>query len=174
MNKGEFLTRVSIWLAFGAYIAAAVTFALSRNRRGLLAVARVAYTIACASLLIHILWAFHFYHQWSQLSALRETARQTNEVTGLNWSGGLYVNYAVLIGWTVDVCWWWFRGLESYWTRPKWLTITWHAFLVFIIFNATIVFGHGAARWAGLMVCVCWGLAAWAIARGPQRGTATL
>jgi len=117
------------------------------------------------SLLAHVGLAFQFYHGWSQAAAYRDTARQVNEVVGINWGGGLYINYIVLAWWSLDVLWWWRGGLESYRRRSGLLIAAWHGFLIFIIFNATIVFGHGAARWAGLMVCVCWGLAAWAIAR---------
>jgi hypothetical protein len=164
MNTGELLTRITIWASIVAYISSVVIFVSSRGRTWNVA-ARVAYTGACLSLLVHVCLAFQFYHGWSQVAAYRDTARQTNEVVGINWGGGLYINYLVLVLWSLDVLCWWLGGLESYRRRSGLLTVAWHSFLIFIIFNATIVFGHGAARWAGLMVCVCWGSAVWAIAR---------
>jgi len=110
--------------------------------------------VACASLIAHFICAFQFYHGWSHAAAYRDTARQTEDVFGLNWGGGLFINYALLIAWMVDIGWWWQGGLDSYPQRPWPLVGAWHGFLVFIIFNATVVFGHGIVRWVGLGICV--------------------
>ena len=96
----------------------------------------------------------NYYHHWSHASALRETVRQTAELTGLEWGGGLYINFALLIGWFLDVAWWYWGGLNSYRNRPLWITATWHGFLIFIIFNATVVFKTGPLRWIGLSLCL--------------------
>ena len=73
---------------------------------------------------------------------------------GFDWGGGLYVNYALTAFWVADVCYWWGRGLEAYRRRPWPLVIAWHAFLLFIVFNATVVFASGFVRWADLGLCV--------------------
>jgi hypothetical protein len=70
------------------------------------------------------------------------------------WGGGLFINYAVGALWTTDVASWWLGGVNSYIRRPWWLTLLWHGFLIFIIFNATVVFKHGWVRWIGLLVCL--------------------
>lgn len=114
--------------------------------------ARAAWTVACLSLIAHFICAFHFYHDWSHELAYRDTARQTEEVVALNWGGGLFINYAVLAAWIVDVGWWWLSGITSYYKRKWLLVIIWHAFLVFIIFNATVVFKSGPVRWIGLVI----------------------
>jgi hypothetical protein len=89
-----------------------------------------------------------------------ETARQTAEVTNINWGGGIFINYAVAILWFTDVAWWWVAGVNSYRRRPWLLTLLWHSFLIFIIFNATVVFKDGFTRWIGLLVsltlCLSW------------------
>lgn len=115
--------------------------------------ARTAWTAGCAGLLLHVACAFHYYHDWSQASAYRETARQTAEVTGMNWGGGLFINYALIIGWIADAVWW-RRGLEAYRNRPRWLVAAWQGFLIFIIFNATVVFKTGPLRWIGSGLCL--------------------
>ncbi|MGH9905129.1 MAG: hypothetical protein ACRD8U_06025, partial [Pyrinomonadaceae bacterium] len=85
----------------------------------------------------------------------RDTARQTEEVVGLNWGAGLFINYAVLITWIVDIGWWWVGGINSY-QRRRWLLVAlWHVSLVFIIFNATVVFTGGLVRWLGLAISLC-------------------
>ena len=149
MGSGEFITRITIWVAIGGYVAGAAAFALSRGRSVWARAARLAWTFACAALLVHVACAFHFYHGWSHDSAYQDTARQTAEVFRLNWGGGLYINYALLTGWVLDVACWWLGGLDSYRRRPWPLVAAWHGFLIFIIFNATVVFKTGWARWAG-------------------------
>ena len=153
MSKGELLTRITIWLALAAYAIGASVYLLSRGRRSWDAMARMAWIIGCVSILIHVACAFHYYHDWSHAAAYRETARQTAEVTGFDWGGGLFINYALVAGWIIDVAWW-RRGLDVYRNRPAWLSATWHGFLIFIIFNATVVFKTGALRWIGLGLCL--------------------
>lgn len=156
MDGGELLTKITIWVAVAGYAAGSAAFALSRGKGAWDRFARLAWTVACVALLAHVACAFNFYHGWSHESAYIDTARQTNDVFGLNWGGGLYINYAVMLGWVLDVAWWWLRGLGSYRRRCLPLVAAWHGFLLFIFFNATAVFKSGPARWAGL--CVCLGL----------------
>jgi hypothetical protein len=165
MDSGAFLTKVTVWVAVAGYAAGAAAFALSRGRRGWDAAARLAWTVACVALLAHVACAFHVYHGWSHESAYVETARQTGEVVGLDWGGGLFINYAIIIGWVIDVAWWWLAGLDSYRRRPWPLLAAWHGFLIFIIFNATVVFKDGFTRWAGLGVCLGLCVVGWLAAR---------
>jgi hypothetical protein len=154
MDIGEFLTRTTIWVSIVAYAVGSVVFAGSRGRAKWESTARVVWTVACASLIAHFISAFQFYHGWSHAAAYRDTARQTGEVFGLNWGGGLFINYALLIGWVMDIGCWWRSGLGSYRQRPWPLVAAWHGFLIFIIFNATVVFGDDLVRWVGLSICV--------------------
>ncbi len=160
MDTGEFLTRATIWITIVAYAVGSVLFALSRGRSGWDAATRVAWTIGGLSLVAHFICAYEFYHHWSHDSALQDTTRQTAEVTGLNWGGGLYINYAFLTIWIVDMAWWWLGGLSSYRARPWALVLAWHSFLIFILFNATVVFKTGNVRWVGLAISICL-VAAW-------------
>ena len=154
METGEFLTRLTIWITIVAYAVGSVLFAVSRGRPRWDSATRVVWTIAVVSLIAHFICAYQFYHHWSHTSAYLDTARQTDEVIGLNWGGGLFINYAFLLIWIVDITSWWRRGLNSYRTRP-WPVITlWHAFLIFILFNATVVFKDGMVRWIGLPICL--------------------
>ena len=154
INTGEILTRATIWITIVAFAVGFAAFALSRNRHSWESAARLAWTVACVALLAHVAFAFNFYHAWSHDAAYRETARQTENVIGLNWGGGLYINYALIIGLVLDTIWWWIVGLEAYryWRWP--LLAAWHGFLIFIIFNATVVFKTGFVCLAGLVVCL--------------------
>jgi hypothetical protein len=158
--SGEFLTRATIWITFIGYTAGSVLFATSRNRHRFDSAVRIVWTVAVVSLIAHFICAFQYYHFWSHSHAYIETARQTDEVYRVNWGGGLFINYALLALWVVDVGWWWKSGLDSYRQRPLTLVLAWHSFLIFIIFNATVVFKTGAVRWIGLLItallCVAW------------------
>lgn len=160
MSRGEFLTRFTIWVTLAGYFAGVALIALSRKNRRRERAARLVWTIACISLLAHAACAFHIYHDWSQDSAYRETARQTAEVVGLNWGGGLYINYALMAGWVADVAWWW-RGLDAYRRRPRALVAIWQGFLIFMFFNATVVFKTGPLRFIGLSLCLAFCLLWW-------------
>lgn len=153
MRSGEFLTRMTIWIAIAGYAIGTVVFATARKRADANWWTRWAWTIGCAALLAHFASAYEFYHAWSHASAYADTARQTAEVFKVNWGGGLFINYAVAALWFADLAWWWFAGLDSYRRRPWLLTLVWHGFLIFIIFNATVVFKDGLVRWLGLFIC---------------------
>lgn len=152
MPTGEILTKATVWTSIIAYTIGSLVFALRRARSDCLT--RLLWTFACASLIAHYIFAFQFYHSWSHNSAYLDTARQTNEVFSINWGGGVFINYAVLLVWIVDVSWWWLAGLDAYRGRPSWITFSWHGFLIFIIFNATVVFENGIQRWLGLLLCL--------------------
>jgi hypothetical protein len=154
MSSGELLTRSTVWISIVAYTIGCIAFATARNQPFTERWVRLAWTTGCAALVLHFICAFNFYHGWSQESAYLETARQTGAVIGVNWGGGLFINYAVASLWITDVAWWWFAGVSSYRRRPWLLTIAWHSFLIFIIFNATVVFKDGLTRWIGVLICL--------------------
>jgi hypothetical protein len=151
MNRGELLIRLTIWITLLGYVIGAA-YSVSRGRWKVESLAKSAWTVGCLALLVHVALAFHYYHGWSQDSAYHETARQTAEVFGLNWGGGLFINYAMMAAWVIDVIWWWMWPVE-YRSRRRILTTIWHTFLLFIFFNATVVFASGAIRWIGLVIC---------------------
>ncbi len=154
MSSGEFLTRSTIWISILSYAVGCVVFAMASRQTQLDRWVRLAWTIGCAALILHFICAFQFFHSWSHESAYVDTARQTAAVFRINWGGGLFINYAVASLWLADVAWFWFAGVNSYRRRPWLLTLAWHSFLIFIIFNATVVFKGGMTRWIGLLVCL--------------------
>lgn len=153
MNRGEFLTRLTIWIAIGGYAAGVCLALLFRESQTWQRRARMAWTVGCLGLIAHLICAFQFYHHWSHASALREVERQTAAFTGNNWGGGLYINYAFLAAWAADVAWWW-RGLDQYRRRHWLITAIWQFVFMFMVFNATAVFKTGAVRWVGIVLCL--------------------
>jgi hypothetical protein len=104
------------------------------------------WTAGCALAWAHILFALSIAHEWNLAAAYRHTAQRTAEVTGLNWGGGLYVNFAVAGLWLIDVAVMWrIQGRDAAPSR-MW---SWgvHAVLAFVILNATLVFGPRGWWW---------------------------
>jgi hypothetical protein len=152
MNRGELLTRLTIWLALCAYAIGAGALLLSRSRVCWLVFARLAWTIGCAFFLAHVASAFTYYHHWSHAAAYQETALRTGELTGLRWGGGIYLNYLLALAWLADVGWWWLSP-ESFARRSRSLTAVWQGFFFFMVFNGAVVFGAGPVRWLGVVIC---------------------
>ncbi len=160
MSRGELFTRLTIWLALSGYACGAIIHFVRRENLRWQARARWAWTLGCLGMLAHVACAFHVYHNWSQTSAYRETARQTAEVFNFNWGGGLYINYAFIAAWVLDVIWWW-RGLAAYNRRPRYVVLAWQGFFLFMVFNATVVFKTGVLRWLGIVLCLALVLVWW-------------
>lgn len=108
------------------------------------------WTAAWGLLLIHVTAAFHLKHHWSHTAALKHTSEMTADVTGLNWGGGLYINYLFLLWWGIDCARMWAtvrtqRGTIADDSGPESgapLRITgFDAVAAFMMFNATVVFG---------------------------------
>ncbi len=141
------LTRWTAWLAMGLLAAtAAVRTCRPAGREADEAIARWFWTAACLLLWIHVACAFQFQHRWSHTAAYAHTASKTREFTGLDWGGGLYFNYVMMLVWAGDAAWWWIAP-ESRRRRPGLVSNAIAGFLAFMAFNATIVFGAGLLRW---------------------------
>jgi hypothetical protein len=158
MSSGELVIRATAWLSLAAWAAsewirtsAEVPYRESR--------ARGVFTLGALALLLHTGLALHLRHAWSQGDAMREIARQTAEVTGLAFGGGLVVNYAFLAFWLAEAFAWW-RPSARYRGRPPGLRWASRAVFLFMFVNGAVVFGHGPVRVFGtlalLAVCVSW------------------
>ena len=166
MDTGAVITRGTIWLALLCYVAALALRAHSgmrgRNK------ARALWLMGCLSFLAHIAAAFHFYHHWSHAAALEDTRRQTLAQTGIDYGGGIYFNYLFALVWLTDCTpLAWRRGLLQEQHRAWYWFL--HAFFLFMIFNATAVFGHGLAKPIGALVCAATIMWLWR-ARSPLKG----
>jgi len=142
-----------VWIALAGYAAGAAMSLLFRDDLRWLRRARLAWTVGCLALVLHAASALNYYHHWSHQSAYFETARQTKEIFGLDWGGGLWINYWFIAAWILDTIWWW-RGLRAFRRRPRALVATWHTVFLFMVFNATVVFKTGVLRGLGLVLCL--------------------
>jgi hypothetical protein len=157
----------ALGLRIGPTRCAIARCAIARCAIARCAIARWVWSAGCVALLAHMACAFHFHHRWSHQAAYWATARQTAERTGLDWGGGVYFNYAFAMVWGLDALWWWRVGPARYEARHAWAEWLIQGYLAFILFNATIVFGAGGARWFGAAALAAF--AGWAWFRNSAR-----
>jgi hypothetical protein len=146
-NLADDITRHTIRLAL-VYWAAALAMMLylrfpdsrAETARGRLA--RWCWTLAWATYLVHLGMAFHFYHHWSHADAIRHTWEVSR------FGEGIYVSHFFTLVWTLDVAFWWLRP-GCYAARSPWVDRLLHGFMVFMVFNATVIYETGFIRWAG-------------------------
>ena len=149
-SYGELVTRWTVRLAVLAYFVGAALRA-GHGSSGQQKLAGAVWTMGSMFYLAHVACAFQFFHHWSHAAAYQRTAEQTAAVTGWNWGGGLYFNYVFTAVWLADTVMLWLS--TSYGPGTRWLEAAIQVFLWFMVFNATVVFGHGLVRWFGLTGC---------------------
>lgn len=149
MESAALLTRWTIRTALILYVMTLVLRLTSksepRHERG----ARWFWTGGLIAYLAHVVCAFHFYHDWSHNAAYAATAEETEEGFGLHWGGGLYLNYLFSLVWVLDAVWWWINP-ERYRARSRPSRFAIHGFMVFMAFQAVVVFEAGVVRWVGI------------------------
>ena len=156
---GNDLIRYTIRLAL-VYYAVALTLLLRANRidlqksSSIIRLARTCWTLAWLTYLVHLAMAFHYAHGWSHADAIRHT----EEVSG--FGPGIFVSHFFTLVWTADVAARWLAP-QRYAGRPAWMDWTLHIFMLFVVFNGTVVFETGLIRWAGVAM-FAW-LAGWMI-----------
>lgn len=101
-------------------------------------------------MLVHIAVSFQVHYQWSHDLAVVETARQTRDLTGVDWGGGVWLNYLFALVWITDGVWW-VTHPTGHARRSRWLKWGTHGFLAFMLFNATVIFGSTMARFLGII-----------------------
>lgn len=139
------LLYLTVWLALAAFAAGELGKARARAW---------AWSMSASGailLTIHILLAMAEHHGWSLASALEATARQTDDMFGLNWGGGVYVNYVFAAVWIAEL-FVWRQWPEGYAMRPGWIRWSLRAFYLVLIVSGAIIFAGGWRRLIGLAI----------------------
>lgn len=152
MTAAELFLRATAWLAFAAYLAGTAVHVRQPSAPWFPRL----WLAGAVLLLVHLFAAFHLRHDWSHAAAWADTARQTREVTGFDWGGGVWFNYALVAAWLADAGWR-LRAADL----PRAARAALDSFYAFMWFNAAVVFVRGPARWAGLLAFVLLGLHVW-------------
>jgi hypothetical protein len=101
------------------------------------------WTFAVLCLTVHTLIAFAGVHHGSHAAAWERTRVQTLALTGWNSGFGLWVNFATLAVWWIDVALWYRQPLQR---TPSRFNTTWQTLLAFVMLNATVIFGPAVWR----------------------------
>jgi hypothetical protein len=146
-NPGDALVRNSIRLSLIWYaVALARMVRLSAGDWTSLTMAgrlaRWCWTWGWLVFVIHVGLAFHFLHHWSHAEAFDHVRKESG------FGPGIFVSYLFSAAWTADVALWWLVP-ERYSARSKWIDRLLHGFMLFIVFNGTVVYETGPIRWAG-------------------------
>lgn len=137
----EFGIAVTAWtarIAVGCYLARLLIDVARPRDLAWQSRGRMIWTVGGLVFCLHVLAAYHFYHHWSRAAAWEHTREQTLLKTGWDSGAGLLVNDLFLMVWLLDLVVWW---CDLTWPQRRgWYAAT-QGFLLFIVFNATVVFG---------------------------------
>lgn len=146
--SGDALTRGTIRLALLLYLAAVAAMPWlgpagwgARDTLG--RIVRAGWALGWLLYAAHVGLAFHYFHGWSHAAAVRHVEEQSG------FGPGIAFSHLFTLLWGADVAWW-CAGPESYARRPRWVGIALHGYLLFVAFNATVVYETGAVRAAGI------------------------
>ena len=134
-----------VWLSLIAF--AAGELAKSRRYAGAWSISATGAIL----LAVHIVLAMAGRHGWSLTSAIEATARQTNDMFGIDWGGGVYVNYIFAAVWITEL-FVWRQWPDGYASRPGWIKWSLRAFYFVIIVSAAVIFASGWRRWMGAAI----------------------
>lgn len=113
--------------------------------------------------LCHVALAFQFVHHWSHNEAWQHTAAETAELTGVFRGDGIWANYAFSLIWVLDAG----RLALAYFRRrstSRRLDRISFVLFLFMVFNATVVFGPALYRWLAIPAFLAL-LIAWRVGR---------
>ncbi len=139
----------TIWAALFLYAAGEY----GRTRRPPATWARPIWLLGALVHLAHVAAAFAIHHDWSHAAAYAHTAARTDALVGLDWGGGLWVNYAFLAVWVGEGLWWQL-GRTHYEGRPRGWSLAVRAAFLFMIANGAVLFVEGPRRLLGVGVLV--------------------
>ena len=156
-DPGDALTRNTIRLSLAWYAAALfLMMQLSpadwHATAHLGRLARWCWTWGLVCFLVHLAMAFQNFHHWSHAHAFEHT----RQVSGLG--EGIYFSYLFAVLWLADAAWWWLAPW-SYAARRAWLDRALHGFMLFMVFNGTIVYESGSIRWTSAVAFAALGAA---------------
>ena len=143
----DLIVRGSIWLALACFLTAHVAFGRS-NAKVPARWAHAVYWMGASLAFAHYLAAFHWHYNWSHTRAVAVTAGQTAQVFGLDWGGGVWVNYLFLAVWLADAAWRTTRGGVQV-SAGTWVL---RGFYLIVIANGAITFAEWPMQLAGSAV----------------------
>ena len=142
----EAIVRGTILIAVGLFFFTLLSRLACRPR--LSKVAKGTWTVGLGFYIAHVLSAFAVFHGWSHQAAYAYTAAETARLIGVAWGGGIYFNHGFTMLWIVDAVWWWIWPTH-YGSRGRRYDVAVMVAMLLMVFQATVVFANGPARWFG-------------------------
>lgn len=153
--------HLSLWAIRLALLAMFAAFAL--QLRGVSEVSNLVRSVwLCGAIcaFLHSVGSLFTFHAGSHQEAFESTAKQTEELLGVAFGIGLYVNYVFVAVWFGDAALRWIRR-DFYRSLPVWYRAVVYGFLGFIAVNGTIVFKAGWIRLVALAAIAALGFLWW-------------
>ena len=139
------LVAITIWTALALYAAGEY----GRAQRPAAVWAQPVWLLGALTYLTHVAAAFALHHDWSHAAAHAYTAARTGALVGLDWGGGLWVNYAFTAIWIGEGLWWWLYPTRHARRSRLWTTALRGSFF-FMIANGAVIFVSGPRRLLGI------------------------
>ena len=114
---------------------------------------RIVFIAGLLFCLVHIAIAMGSVHGWSHAAAMAATAAQTKATFGLDYGGGVFVNYAFVLAWGLDAAFW-YPSTESASRVAGTLRWLLRIFYAIVLLNAAVIFAGGARRVLGLAIVI--------------------
>ncbi len=143
----------SIRLSMLLFVATLLAWLIARQQPRIQVIVSAMWTLSFLLFLAHVMSSFHFVHQWSHRNAYLATAKETHELMGVEFGGGVYFNYVFLVAWAVHVGCTWFPAAANHPVTRTLLQLC-LLYMLFIAFNGVIVFKAGWLRAAGIAATV--------------------
>ena len=160
------LLYLTVWISLSLFALAE----LARDRTSA-SWPRTASAAGLALMIVHILIAMDIRHGWQHDAAVAATAQQTEQIYGVAWGWGIYVNYLFVGVWGLAVPGFLDSGVPGFGV-PRvpgfWVRVA-RVFFLVVIANAAIVFAAGWRRVLGVVIV---GVLAFAWSRRRPRGAA--
>lgn len=147
----EVALYATVWLALVLFVIGEAGKPSGSRRHSSRGWAWTIWTAGALLLALHILVALGVRHGWSHGSAVLAVREQTRAFYGLDWGGGVWVNYLFVTVWLVESAWW-FAAPRDYLTRSTAVIVLTRAFYILVLVNAAVVFAAPSRRPAGAVL----------------------
>lgn len=143
---GDALTRGSIDVALAFCAAALIALPwVPRGSGGSLArFVRTGWLLGWLCYVVHVGFAFHYFHDWSHAQAVSHVEERSG------FGPGIYFSHLLTLLWTADVVWWAISP-AAHARRPAWVGGLLYFYFTFMAFFATVVYETGVVRVAGIV-----------------------
>jgi hypothetical protein len=141
----------TVWASVALFVAGEAGKRRVRQRRGEPAWAWPLWAAGALLCVVHSAVTFAARYGWSHEAAVRATAAQTNTMFGLEWGGGIYVNYAFMAAWIGEAIWWRVDP-SGYFARPAAVTAIFRVFYAVVLVNAAVIFAAPSRRVPGVLL----------------------